>query len=246
MLSLHLYTYCYNDPVYYIDVTGNKPIKPQPQPLPTPKPTIKSPSGPRPQPGPGPDYKIHIKYSKKQRNRIREYCEQYAKDDETYNPAYRRIENHDCANFVSQCLAYAGFHETSKWHYTKMLLPMRRFDTFSKAWSVAREQYKYFSQEKFCKKKIIINNKREIAKKTKNVKTGDLLYWAYKDQEGRITHSTIIYSNKKEKGKKKKVLRFGGHTNASVKKTVKSKFGDNYIKIVVLRLRDSIDISWLY
>ena len=36
--SLHLYTYCYNNPVYYMDVTGNKPI--QPKPLPTPKPTI--------------------------------------------------------------------------------------------------------------------------------------------------------------------------------------------------------------
>ncbi len=29
-----MYTYCENDPVYYIDVTGNSPAKPQPGPCP--------------------------------------------------------------------------------------------------------------------------------------------------------------------------------------------------------------------
>lgn len=52
VMSFHLYAYCYNNPVYYIDVTGNKPIKPQP--LPTPRPTVRPAPGPKPQPGPAP------------------------------------------------------------------------------------------------------------------------------------------------------------------------------------------------
>ena len=35
-LSLHLYTYCYNNPIYYIDYTGNRPALPQPGPAPMP------------------------------------------------------------------------------------------------------------------------------------------------------------------------------------------------------------------
>ena len=51
-LSLHLYMYCYNNPVVYVDVTGNKPIKPQP--VPTPRPIVKTMPVPMPQPGPAP------------------------------------------------------------------------------------------------------------------------------------------------------------------------------------------------
>ena len=51
-LSLHLYAYCYNNPVVYVDITGNSPIKPQP--LPTPKPTKKPTPAPKPQTGPSP------------------------------------------------------------------------------------------------------------------------------------------------------------------------------------------------
>ena len=66
--SLHLYTYCYNNPVYYMDVTGNKPI--QPKPLPTPKPTIKPTSAPKPQPGPAPTSKPKKKTKKSKATKI--------------------------------------------------------------------------------------------------------------------------------------------------------------------------------
>lgn len=70
--SLHLYTYCYNNPVYYMDVTGNKPIQPKPLPTPKPtiKPTIKPTSAPKPQPGPAPTSKPKKKTKKSKATKI--------------------------------------------------------------------------------------------------------------------------------------------------------------------------------
>ena len=244
-LSLHLYTYCENDGVNYVDCDGN--ARSTPHPLPTPRPTIKPKSVPTPQPRFAYDFKINIKYGKKQREKVKEYSKRYANKSEPYNPEYRVFDS-DCANFVSQCLKYAGFHETYKWNYVKRLVFIRRFDETSRAWSLAYDQYKYFSKKKFCKKKITvkINSRNKLAKKTKDVRTGDLLYWATKQRDGRIAHSTIVYSNDKENNKR--VLRYSGHTKLSIDNKVGDKFirKNNYSKIVILRLRDNINISWLY
>ena len=59
-LSLHLYTYCENDGVNYVDCDGN--ARSTPHPLPTPRPTIKPKSVPTPQPGPAP-IPIKINYT---------------------------------------------------------------------------------------------------------------------------------------------------------------------------------------
>ena len=59
-LSLHLYTYCANDGVNYVDCDGN--ARSTPHPLPTPRPTIKPKSVPTPQPGPAP-IPIKINYT---------------------------------------------------------------------------------------------------------------------------------------------------------------------------------------
>lgn len=89
------------------------------------------------------------------------------------------------------------------------------------------------------------NSSSKLAKKTKKVKTVDLLYWTNTQKDGRITHSTIIFSNDKENGKK--VLRYGGHTSFSINNKVSDKFTkDKYLKIVILRLRNNINVSWLY
>lgn len=59
-LSLHLYTYCANDGVNYVDCDGN--ARSTPHPLPTPRSTIKPKSVPTPQPGPAP-IPIKINYT---------------------------------------------------------------------------------------------------------------------------------------------------------------------------------------
>ena len=59
-LSLHLYTYCANDGVNYVDCDGN--ARSTPHSLPTPRPTIKPKSVPTPQPGPAP-IPIKINYT---------------------------------------------------------------------------------------------------------------------------------------------------------------------------------------
>ena len=55
-----------------------------------------------------------------------------------------------------------------------------------------------------------------------------------------------MYSNDKENNKR--VLRYSGHTKLSIDNKVGDKFirKNNYSKIVILRLRDNINISWLY
>ena len=68
-LSLHLYTYCENDGVNYVDCDGN--ARSTPHPLPTPRPTIKPKSVPTPQPRFAYDFKINIKYVRNKEKKLR-------------------------------------------------------------------------------------------------------------------------------------------------------------------------------
>lgn len=111
-LSLHLYTYCYNNPVVYMDITGNQPIKPQP--LPTPKPTIKPTSAPKPQPGPAPTSKskskskatkIIIKYRKE----IKTAGKRYSVDPAIVGGCIYAEQKRN-VNFVDTLTDWVGFY----------------------------------------------------------------------------------------------------------------------------------------
>lgn len=113
-------------------------------------------------------------------------------------------------------------------------------DDCTQAWSVADKQYKYFKHTRFAKKVITIKSETQISKKTRKVKAGDLLYWD-SDNDKEIDHASIVTSNAKEKGKK--VLRYGGHSNARNNDIVKVHYDENNV-LKVIRLKDKFTIPY--
>jgi hypothetical protein len=111
-----LYTYCYNDPIIYIDTTGNKVAVAQP--LPTPKPTVQQTSGPTPQPGPAPTLKakrkskrkskatkIIVKYSKE----IKDAGKKYSVDPAIVGGCIYAEQKRN-VNFVDTLTDWVGFY----------------------------------------------------------------------------------------------------------------------------------------
>ncbi len=110
--SLHLYAYCENDGVNYVDSTGNKAAVAQP--LPTPRPTIKPTSVSRPQPGPAPTSKskskskatkIIIKYRKE----IKAAGEKYSVDPVIVGGCIYAEQKRN-VNFVDTLTDWVGFY----------------------------------------------------------------------------------------------------------------------------------------
>ena len=106
------------------------------------------------------------------------------------NPKYPNFGNNgDCANFVSQCLSAGGFKQNSDWYcfyspnsglnIQRIIKPYKNW-IYSKAWSCAYEQYKYFKNSGLTYDEIVINSVNEIAPVASGekgrVRIGDIMY----------------------------------------------------------------------
>ena len=106
------------------------------------------------------------------------------------NPKYPNFGNNgDCANFVSQCLSAGGFKQNSDWYcfyspnsglnIQRIIRPYKNW-IYSKAWSCAYEQYKYFKNSGLTYDEIVINSVNEIAPVASGekgrVRIGDIMY----------------------------------------------------------------------
>lgn len=124
-----------------------------------------------------------------QRDQAAAYAQRYGIDP---NPDYVYIADNDCTNFISQCLRAGGarnhYHESHPWWYAD--------GQMSGSWSVASMLYWYIL--------VSTQNNQGITAQTFYQSTGESLslqiYNAiapgdliqYRDDEGRIRHSTII------------------------------------------------------
>ena len=111
----------------------------------------------------------------------------------------------DCANFVSQCLVASGFEMNDDWNYKKgftiPLLDWTIGSDYEHTWTVAHDQFKYFSNKKNGYSKgdpIKITSPKQLRELEKKgiVKEGDLLYWDWEGDK-KINHATIITDTKK-------------------------------------------------
>lgn len=155
----------------------------------------------------------------------------------------------DCANFVSQCLVASGFEMNDDWNYKKgftiPLLDWTIGSDYEHTWTVAHDQFKYFSNKKNGYSKgdpIKITSPKQLRELEKKgiVKEGDLLYWDWEGDK-KINHATIITNTKNGK------LAFSGHSNfrrdARVSKTyekVLDKPESKNTVIYIVRLKDRI------
>ena len=169
-LSLNRYVYVQNQPMNYIDVNGMN------------------------------------------REDARKYMEKYAADEnkdgkpDKTNSEYPLFSSGNCANFVSQCLVAGGVEMNEEWKMkdigNNFLLNFYLKNSvriasvlggnlgysngylYTKNWSLANEQYKYFSNPSngYINGKVISvkdpNKIPAVANDTKNqIQTGDLAFW---------------------------------------------------------------------
>lgn len=185
------------------------------------------------------------------REKVVDYMQKWSKEGEMrVNPKYERFddgffgEGGDCANFVSQTLHESGIPMNDDWYYekTEYLWGLFEDSDYSHAWTVANENYKYFSnpQNGFMEEEIEISSLDQIDEtyQSGKVKKGDLLYWDF-DGDGKIDHATMITGVDGE-------LKYSGHTddrfNASLAQVYLQIINEYGIepKLHIVRMKDQI------
>lgn len=176
---------------------------------------------------------------------------------------YGTLVGGDCANFVSQCMAAGGLEQNEDWyfeHYDNELVTgsLQLYDpfvtyyydkdgqlttrkeeySFSGAWALASEQYKYFSNPKngYINGEVIkIDSYKDIKSviKNYNIQKGDLLYWS-EDGGNSAYHATII-----NKVSQTDIL-FAGHTSSAYDKKLSTTMKDNGKSVMIIRMKDYI------
>lgn len=156
----------------------------------------------------------------------------------------------DCANFVSQCLVASGFEMNDDWNYKKgftiPLLDWTIGSDYEHTWTVAHDQFKYFSNKKNGYSKgdpIKITSPKQLRELEKKgiVKEGDLLYWDWEGDK-KINHATIITDTMNGE------LKYSGHSNPRRDKKLKESFktakNDNkQATMYIVRLKDEISVQ---
>ncbi|MBQ8209578.1 MAG: amidase domain-containing protein [Clostridia bacterium] len=153
-----------------------------------------------------------------------------------FNSKFYYYPNGDCANFVSQCLNAGGIVMTLRWHSIKIF--GKYFVT--RAWSTITEQFKFFSQWKYCKSvgyyafsaKDSNNNhtffsEYDINKQIKGmlqyIEIGDILYLDTHINDGKFAYNHAVIVTKVTDTD----IYYSGHTsnryNQSLKETVLKK-----------------------
>ena len=222
-LSLNRYVYVQNQPMNYIDVNGMS------------------------------------------REDARKYMEKYAADEDNdgkpdkTNSEYPLFRS-NCANFVSQCLVAGGVEMNDEWQIKNIGSNFWDLDLkifvgianvlggnlassngylYTKNWSLANEQYKYFSNPSngYINGKVISvkdpNKIPAVANDTKNqIQTGDLLYW-YNKKDG-YHHATII--SKIDNGE----IYFAGNTRVRFDREVSVTMRNNGEFVYIVRLKEEV------
>ena len=185
------------------------------------------------------------------REKARIYMEQYYKEPNGEYP-YWDSDGGNCANFVSQTLVAGGVKTSDKWYmengniidevkshlWDKGKYNVSDGKKYTNIWSLAPEQYKYFSdtQNGYINGEVLYaKNTAEIKNllKNNNVQVGDLLYWDYYG-EG-VTHATIISKVDYETGK----IFFAGNTKPRFDEEITDKKLSNYKGGVrIVRIKD--------
>ena len=182
------------------------------------------------------------------------YAQMYGTGERNPNYDSYPQETGNCANFVSQCLYSGGISQTKEWKstaYPKIIQDINKFfagegnfyerRNSSQAWTVANEQYKYFSDPKngyINGDVIVINNSDEyeeaLSNKEQQIQEGDLLFWASKEnnEKNEVYHSTIIVSA--DNGE----LCYAGNTTDRVNANVENTINWNEDKLIVVRIKD--------
>ncbi|QKI80705.1 amidase domain-containing protein [Kroppenstedtia eburnea] len=158
-------------------------------------------------------------------------------------------ETVDCANFVSQCLVESGFEMNDDWKYKKgftiPLLDWTIGSDYEHTWTVAHDQFKYFSNKKNGYSEgdpIKITSPKQLRELEKKgiIKEGDLLYWDWEGDK-KINHATIITDTKDGE------LKFSGHSNSrrdtNVYDTFENVRDDQETKdtvIYIVRMKDRV------
>ena len=145
------------------------------------------------------------------------YVKQYHNEPNSEYP-YWDSDGGNCANFVSQAFVTGGVKTSDKWYmengnfideikshlWDKGKYNVSDGKKYTNIWSLAPEQYKYFSdpQNGYINGEVLYAKNVDDIKnilKNNNVQVGDLLYWDH-NGEG-VTHATIISKVDYENGK---------------------------------------------
>jgi RHS repeat-associated protein len=161
----------------------------------------------------------------------------------------------DCANYTSQALVAGGLEMNDQWYYYKVdnkiitLYGTAYFMTpegnltyrgtdykFSANWSMARNQYEYFSNPQngyINGDVIVINNPDEIPYAINHwgIQAGDLMFFA-NDTDG-IHHATMIT----EVNKSNDEIKYSAHTRPRQGDDLKLNMGSERVHII--RIKDS-------
>ena len=172
------------------------------------------------------------------------------------NPSYPSFPS-NCANFTSQALEAAGIVQNEEWHAEAENGSWNIFGLFNgyknwdytHSWSVASDQYEYFSSSIFCASTTEIsfyddNNKAindadiqkkkiEDALKNNNIQVGDLLFFVNEDQE--VYHSTIITKTDDD------MIYYSGNTTRYYNKALLDAFDPEATsKVIIVSIKDNI------
>ena len=199
------------------------------------------------------------------REDIKEYADEYADLDNPKRnprfPAYPPKEG-NCANFVSQCMFFAGVPMNDKWYCfepeegviegfiiklgLKMYKPNGdpRYEhmiynrtLLTDTWNCADAQYKYFTDSK----NGFINNKDtdvtkvsslEELNNVNDLQVGDLLYWDF-DGDGKMDHASIVVDG--DEGN----IKFAANTTDYSDKLVSAGYQEGN-DLYFVRLRDCV------
>ena len=220
-LSTNMFAYCENNAVNKIDKNGNRTINVAGQ-------------------------SYTYKYN---RDKAIEYAKKYYYVFDIliwtigYNIQYKYYHGNDCANFVSQCLHYAGVPMTKLWYsqkYEKTYHGDYTKTTFivSKAWRLVLSQKSYLEKYLAKKKNIVIKNTKKWKKilkakvKAKKIKKGDVLYFS--DNGKKYIHAAIISKVNRKKG----IIMYAAHSVSRFNQKLDDYFKNKpKCKICIVRMK---------
>ena len=223
VLENNIYSFCYNDPVSYLDKDGHKVKKVKKAKI----------------------AKVNCKYDRvKALNYMMKWYN--GRNTNFYDGA-----NGDCANFVSQCMNAGGMKMNDDWKckkkgkfkswFSRTIKKVWSFGyDYTKSWGLARSHYDFFKNSFIVHRKYTIYSADQINKyfNNWNIRPGDIVYYFKKKGDTKAHHVAIVSRIFGPDAP----LTVAQHSDNYLYRDVRDQFIDNY-KIVILSLNDNI-MKW--